>query len=102
MLLSLVQSELENKSSLKEEQRTTLKAFLHGTNVKCLLQADLGKSVIYQLAVLVIRFVDLIGQSQSVTDGDRGWFIQSPVWYLFKVLALFQMVSNGAFPDGCV
>ncbi len=58
-------------SSLKEEQRTALKAFLDRKDVFALLPTGFGKSLIYQLAPQVIWFVNLIGRSQSVLDGDR-------------------------------
>ncbi len=59
--LAQVLSKLERISSLKEEQRTTLKAFLDGNNVFALLPTDLGKSLIYQVALLVIWFVNQTG-----------------------------------------
>ena len=52
--IASVISELVSISSLKEEQRTALKAFLDGKNVFALLPTGFGKSLI-----------------------DR-WFIQSP------------------------
>ncbi len=62
--ISSAVSQLENISSLKGEQRTTLKAFLDGKDVFALLPTDFGKSLIYQLVLLVIWFVDLIGRKQ--------------------------------------
>ncbi len=47
----------------------TMKAFLEGTDVFTFLLADLSKRLIYQVVLLVIWFVDLIGQSQSATAG---------------------------------
>ncbi len=59
--IASVLSELESISSLKEEQRTTMKAFLDGKDVFSFLPNDSHKSLIYQLSSLVIRFADLIG-----------------------------------------
>ncbi len=44
----------------------TLKALVDGNIVIPLFPTDYSKSLIHQVAPLVIRFVDLIGQSQSV------------------------------------
>ncbi len=74
-------SELESVSSLKEQQRMTLKASLDGNNVLTLLPTGFGESSIYQMAPLVTWFVDLTGGSQSAIDRDRQ--VQSPVKYFF-------------------
>ncbi len=71
-----VLSELWSISSSKDEQTTTVKAFPNGKDVLSLLRTGFFKSLIYQLAPLVIWFVDLIGQNQSTIDVDR-WFTQS-------------------------
>ena len=76
--IASVISELESISSLKEEQRTALKAFLDEKDVFALLPTGFGKSLI-----------------------DR-WFIQSPARFVLKVPALFQIVSNDGFSDGSV
>ncbi len=55
--IASVLSELESISSLKEEQTTTLKAFLDGEEVFALLPSDFGRSLIYQLALLVILLI---------------------------------------------
>lgn len=49
-------SELESLSSLKEEQITTLKAFLDGKDIFSLFPTGFGKTLIYN----VRQFVDLI------------------------------------------
>ncbi len=88
--IAAVLSELESISSLKEEQRTTLKVFPDGKDVFALFLTDFGKSLIYQVTLLVTQFVGLIGRSKSV----------HPFTYAtisFKVPALFQMISSGAF-----
>ncbi len=59
--IALVLSELESISLLKEEQKMTLKAFLDEKQVFALPGTDFSKSLIYQLALLAIVFVDLIG-----------------------------------------
>ena len=51
--ISSVLSDLESLSSLKEEQRTALKAFLSGKDIFALLPTGFDKSFIYQLAPLV-------------------------------------------------
>ncbi len=85
--IASVLSELQSISLLEEEQWTTLKAFLDGTDVFNLLPAGFGKILIYQLTPLVIWFVDQIGKSQSTIDGDTDrWFIQSPAKYFVKCL----------------
>ncbi len=88
--IAAVLSELESISSLKEEQRTTLEVFPDGRDVFALFLTDFGKSLIYQVTPLVTQFFCLIGRDQSV----------HPLTYAtisFKVPALFQMISNGAF-----
>ena len=50
-----VLSELQSISSLKEEQNTALEAFLRGKDVFALLPTGFGKSLIYQLAPLVVK-----------------------------------------------
>ncbi len=97
--IASVLSEMESISSLKEEQRTSLKAFLDGKDVLTLLPNDFSKSLIYQA---VIRFVDLAGRSQLGWTITERWFIQTPAKYFFKVPVLSQTGSNGALPDGCV
>ena len=52
--IASVISELESISSSKEEQRTTLKAFLHGKDVFSLLPTSFCKSLIYGLVLLVV------------------------------------------------
>ena len=53
--ITLVISQLDNISSLKEEQSLALKAFLRGKAVFGLLPTGFGKSLIYQLAPLVAK-----------------------------------------------
>ena len=53
--ITKVISQLENISSLKDEQRTALEAFLSGKDVFALLPTGFGKSLIYQLAPLVAK-----------------------------------------------
>ncbi len=48
-----VLSELENISSLKEKQRTTLKAFLDGEDVLALLPTDFGENLMVKGFVAV-------------------------------------------------
>ncbi len=66
-----VLSELESLSSLKEKQRTALKAFFGGKNVFALLLTHFGKGLVYQVAPLVTGFVYPIGRSQSMMDDGR-------------------------------
>ncbi len=60
--IASVLSELESILSLQEEQRMTLKVFLGGKNVFAFFLTEC-ESLIYQVAPLVIWFVDLIGRS---------------------------------------
>ncbi len=64
-------SDLESISSLKEEQRMTLKLFLHGINVFSLLLSDFCMSLIYQVASLIIEYIELIGRGHTTIDNDR-------------------------------
>ncbi len=77
---------------MKEEQKTVLMAFLVVNDVFALPPNDFYKSLIYQVA--------LIGQSQSMTDGDgqTGYLITYQRIFP-KCLPLFQTVSYGAVPD---
>ncbi len=87
---------------MKEEQRTTLKASLDGQDVFALFPAGFSNSLIYQAALLVIWFADLIDQSQSVIDGDTQIIYPITCQVFLQVPAHFQTVSSEAFPDGCV
>lgn len=79
-------------SSLKEEQRTTLRAFLGGKDVLAILSTDISKSLIQLLVPMMIALSNC-WFSKPVMDR---WVVQSPVKYLFKVPACFQTVSSSA------
>ena len=53
-VVASVISELERISSLKEEQRTTLKAFINGKDVFALLLASFCKSFFSKMTQLVV------------------------------------------------
>lgn len=53
--ISTVLSNLSHIHSLKDEQRTVLKAFIGGKDVFALLPTGFGKSLIYQMAPLVVK-----------------------------------------------
>ncbi len=91
MLLQHQFSELQNISSLEEEQRTILKVFLDGKNVFVPLPTNLSGSLSYEVTLLVIGFADLIGQSQGATGGDRQMAYPSPAEY-------FWLVPEGTCP----
>ena len=57
--IASVVSDLENISSLKEEQTTALKAFLNKKDVFAVLPTGYGKSLIYQIAPLVAKKLGL-------------------------------------------
>ncbi len=63
--IASVLSQLGSIFSLKEQQRTTLKTFLHGKDIFALFPAGVGNSLIYQVALLVIWFADLIGRNRQ-------------------------------------
>ncbi len=83
-------------SLLKEEQRTSLKAFLDDKDVFDLLPSDFGQHLIYQLTAMVVWFVDLIVLSNSAIDSDRQ-MVYPITCHVFVGLSFFQTVSNVAF-----
>lgn len=91
-LLQLSYIRTREYSSLKEEQRTTLRAFLGGKDVLAILSTDISKSLIKLLVPMMIALSNC-WFSKPVMDR---WVVQSPVKYLFKVPACFQTVSSSA------
>ena len=58
--ISSVLSNLPNIVSLKEHQRPALKAFVGGNDVFALVPTGFGKSLIYQMAPLVVKEMGLV------------------------------------------
>ncbi len=58
--IAAVLSELDIISSLKEAQRAALELFLGGKDVSALLPTGFGKSLIYQLAPLIVKKIGRI------------------------------------------